>query len=101
MKYNADLINEKIKALPKEKDIFKLEKGLDIVIHEFLDDVKNHKGTICDLKDLEKQTIYRIRFTGEAYKVEVITANPKSKMLDTKMGTVKEAIDFVVNTINK
>ena len=100
MKYNVESINERIKALPMEKDIFNLEKGLDIVIHEFLDEVNDHKGTICDEKDLEKHTIYRIHFTGKAYQVEVITANPKSMMLDHQMDTVKEAIDFVINTIN-
>ncbi len=101
MKYNLTAVQEKIKDLPKEKDIFKLEKGLDIVIHEFLEEAQNHKGTICDIKDLDNQTIYRIHFINNVYKIEVITNSPKSTLLSGQMKTVKEAISLAINTINK
>lgn len=100
IKYNMNDVYEKINALPKEKDIFKLETGLDIVIHEFLEDLEAHKGTIFDIKDLPKQTIYRVRFEGGVYTIEVIVNSPKSTVLNETFSTVSDAINHIVNLIN-
>lgn len=99
-KYNVDVTLEKIKSLPREKDILKVEAGLDIVIHEFLDDYDNHKGTICDIKDLPEHTIYRIRFEGGVYTIEVVVNSPRSTMLNETFQTVFEAISHTINLIN-
>ena len=99
-RFDLDSVLENMGKLPREKDILTLDKGLNIVVHEFLDDITSHKGTVCDIKDLANQTIYRVRCIGEEYTIEVIIPSPKSTMLPEVASSLEEAVTLIIKAMN-
>ena len=101
MKYDVKEIQTSIKALPKEVSIYKLDKELDIVVHVPLDDESKQTGTVCDLKDLPRQTIYRIGRCGAKFMITVVKPSPFSVSRDERFETLEEGIDFALGLINQ
>lgn len=59
-----------LETLPQETGIFPVAPGIDVVVH-VLNPEPLKQGTLYDVKDLCRHTIYRIRREAEVLMVEV------------------------------
>ena len=101
MKYNIKDIQAGIKQLPKKTDIYKLDKEVDIVVHVSLENEREQTGTVCDLKDLPRQTIYRVGRCGGRFMITIIKPSPFSVARDERFETLEEGIEFALTLINQ
>lgn len=81
-----------LEQLPTETGIHPFVPGFDIVVH-----IPNAEtaeaGTLWDVKDLRRQTIYRIRRVPTGLQVEITKASDlKTEILPLTSHTVSEAV---------
>ena len=86
-------LNLALKQLPTETGIHPFVPGFDIVVHVLNADTVE-AGTLWDVKDLRRQTIYRIRRLSTGLQVEITKAENcfKTETLALKSQTVWDAV---------
>lgn len=81
-----------LKQLPTETGIHPFLPGIDVVVHIPNADAAT-SGTLWDVKDLRRHTIYRIRRIPTGLQVEIVTSTSlKTEFLPLKSQTVWEAV---------